>query len=210
MGVTMEYRGKYRVFDVNRIRTYPIAQRTNKVHAEDLINLDNLAKTEVKFRSADLEKVAEGIIECYRKGKPVIWFTGAHLIKNGLSPIVIDLIKRGVITHYATNGAGAIHDFELALIGETSEHVPNALPQGQFGMAYETGKYMNDALICGNKLKLGAGESLARMILGKKFPYNVNFQHQEWSILAAAYQYHIPATVHFAIGCDIINQHPNF
>jgi hypothetical protein len=154
--------------------------------------------------------VVEAILEARRAGKPVMFFTGGHLVKNGLSPLAIDLIQSGLITHYATNGSGSIHDFELAMVGETSEVVPNALPRGEFGMAYETGKYMNDAAIHGNSLKLGLGESLARMILGEPFPYEVEFRYPELSIIAAAYRANVPATVHVTMGTDIINQHPNF
>ncbi|MDZ7260888.1 MAG: hypothetical protein ONB05_02045 [candidate division KSB1 bacterium] len=206
----MEYRGKFEVFNFNRIKTYSIKERVNKTRLENLLNPEQLKQSTLQFYSQELEEVAARMIDCHKQRKPVIWFNGAHLIKNGMSPIVIDLIKRRIITLYATNGAGSIHDFELALIGETSEHVPNALPQGKFGMAYETGKYMNDALIRGNELKLGYGESLARMILGEKFPYRVHFPYPHLSIIATAYKMGIPATVHVSIGTDIINQHPNF
>jgi hypothetical protein len=154
-----------------------------------------------------------------RAGKPVIWFTGAHLVKNGLGPLVVDLLNRGLLSLVATNGAGIIHDFELALIGETSEYVPNALPEGQFGMATELG-YINAALAEGQKRQLGYGEAIGMFICDAEFRSAVEknlgvskpiqFTHPEVSIIAAAYQRKIPLTVHVGIGTDVIDQHPNF
>lgn len=206
----MEYRGKFEIFNTQDIKTYPLKIRPNKVTKKNLINLAKLKQSSCKFESEDLKEIASFIVNYCKKNKPVILFTGAHLIKNGLSPIIIDLIKKKFITHYATTGAGVIHDFELALIGETSENVPDALPQGRFGMAQETAGYINDALNKGNSLKLGFGESIAKMILGEAFPYKVKFLYPELSIIASAYKSGIPATVHVGIGTDIIDQHPNF
>lgn len=206
----MDYKGKYQFFDFSRIKTYPLAERPNRVKLKDLVDLEKLLGDPLRFESQELKAVAEAVVDAQRHGKPVIWFTGAHAIKNGLSPIVIDLIQRGVITHYASTLSGAIHDFELALIGETSENVPNALPAGKFGTVEETGKYINDAVAHGNKLKLGLGESLARMIGEEKFPYNVQFPHKEVCVIYNAYEKGVPATFHVTIGADITNQHPNF
>jgi hypothetical protein len=144
------------------------------------------------------------------EGKPIIWQMGAHPIKGHMSLLLIDIIKRGFVSLFAGNGAVAIHDFEWALIGETSETVPNALPQGQFGMAYETGTHMNDCMVHGNHLELGLGESLARMILGEEMPYGVEFKHPEASVIAQAYEMGVPATIHVGVGTDIIDQHPTF
>jgi len=115
-----------------------------------------------------------------------------------------------VLTHVAGNGATAIHDFELALIGETSENVPDALPQGTFGMAYETGHHINAALAEGFRRGLGFGESLGRLILGEALPERVAFRHPEASLLAAGMRLGVPVTIHAGIGTDIIDQHPNF
>ncbi len=135
---------------------------------------------------------------------------GAHPIKLGLSPLIISLMERGILTHVAGTGATAIHDFELALIGETSENVPNALPQGNFGMAAETGQLINAALAAGFRRGLGFGECLGRLILGEAMPRRVAFAHPELSILAAGVRLKIPVTIHAGIGTDIIDQHPSF
>lgn len=206
----MNYQGRYPIFDFSRIQTYPLATRPNRVKRSDLIDLRKLRAEPLRVDSNELRTVAQAIVDAQQRSLPVIWFTGAHAVKNGLSPIVVDLIRRGIITHYASTMAGAIHDFELALIGETSEDVPNALPRGKFGMAYETGKYMNDAIAHGNHLKLGLGESLARMIRGEAFPYELPFPHKEICTIYNAYEKGIPVTFHATIGTDIINQHPNF
>jgi len=206
----MDYRGKFEIFDFSKVSTYPISERPNKVKQEDLFRIVPPERAEIKYRTRDLETVVESIIEARSHGRPVIWQMGAHPIKLGFSPIVNDLIKRGVLTLVAGNCATTIHDFELALIGETSENVPNALPEGKFGMAYETGKYMNDALIHGNSLKVGFGESLARMIRGEAFPYKVDFPYKELSVVYTAYENNVPMTVHVSMGTDIIDEHPNF
>jgi len=147
-------------------------------------------------------------------------FTGGHLIKNGLGPLIIDLVKRGILTLVAGNAATAIHDFELALIGQTSECVPDALSDGKFGMAYEFA-YINSALSLGNKYNLGFGESLEKMICDEDFRRDVlslvsrdssirNFSHPEISVLATCYSNNIPMTVHAGIGVDVFDQHPTF
>lgn len=206
----MDYKGKFDFFDFSKINTYPIAERPNKFKAKDMIRLQEVLAADLMFDSPELRAVARAVREARGGAKPVIWMMGAHPVKLGLSPIVIDLVERGLITLVACNCAATIHDFELALIGETSENVPNALPAGKFGMAYETGRYMNDALIHGDSLALGFGESLARMILGEEFPYRVEFPHKELSFVARGYQQGVPVTVHATMGTDIIDQHANF
>ena len=136
----MKYEGKYSIFDVDKIKTYPVAGRNNKVKHSDLIfpdQVDDLKLTlsdEVGERITDL---AKQMVSAREKGRPVIFFTGGHLIKNGLSLLLGELIKKNVFTLIAGNGSTSIHDFELALIGETSEYVPQALEKGEFGMADE-------------------------------------------------------------------------
>jgi len=206
----MEYKGRYACFDFSRIATYPLATRPNRVKQEDVVKPEAVAQAPLAFESPDLQAVAQAILAAREAGWPVIVMMGAHPVKLGLGPLFADLVERGLITLLATNCAGAIHDFELALIGETSEDVPNALPRGAFGMAFETGKYMNDALAHGDTLALGAGESLARMILGEPFPYAVKFPYPHLSCLARCYQAKVPLTVHVSLGTDIIDQHPNF
>jgi deoxyhypusine synthase len=125
---------------------------------------------------------------------------GGHVVKSGLSLLIIDLMKRGVITHVAGNGSVSIHDFEMALIGETSEYVPRSIEDGSFGMAEETGRFMNEAI--NRYAEEGMGYAIGRWIVEHNLPY------QEYSILANAYRLGIPVTIHVAIGTDIIHQHP--
>jgi hypothetical protein len=219
----MEYEGRYEAFDATRIKTYPLRTRSNKVKLRDLVCPKDLAAFAFDLPQKvqeDIQEVAAAVIEARRQGRPVILFTGAHLIKNGLGPLLLDLVERGAVTLVAGNGATAIHDFELALIGETSEDVPAALDKGQFGMAYEFA-YINMALSVGNQQKLGYGESLGRMICDAKFQRSVlalvrqeeavsRFQHPEVSVLAACYRRKIPFTVHAGIGTDVIDQHASF
>ncbi len=217
----MQYNGRYPCFNADKVTTYPVAQRTNKVKLADLIDPKRIpaGNFPVGDQEPAIRELARIMVEAARAKKPVIWFTGAHLVKNGLGPIVVDLLMRNLLSLVATNGAGTIHDFELALIGETSEYVPNALPEGRFGMAAELG-YINAALAEGQKRQLGYGEALGMFIcdaefrsaveknLGLKQP--IQFKNPEISIIAASYQQKIPLTVHVGIGTDVTDQHPNF
>lgn len=219
----MQYKGKYKTFDLSRIITYPLNIRTNKVKYSDLIFPEDLSKKQLDLSLQIFEKtktLAQIIIRHRNENKPVILFTGAHLIKNGLSPLLVDLIKNGIFTLVAGNGATAIHDFELALIGETSEHVPNALGKGKFGMAYEFA-IINNALQKGNQQKLGYGEVLGKTICDDEFQKTIfnsilkkdtlqKFSNPEISVLAACFTKNIPFTVHAGIGVDVIDQHPSF
>lgn len=216
----MQYKGRYEVFDPAQIRTYPVKGRTNKVKYGDLREIDEVLNSvadlpeEVKL---NIETLAREIIARRAKGQPVLLFTGGHLVKNGLNRLLVDLIHRGLFTVISGNGATSIHDFELALMGETSEYVPQALEKGEFGMAYEF-NYINAALSVGNKKKLGYGESVGRMICKKSFRKKVAkylgievdsmaFAHPELSIAVACYQEKIPFTVHVGIGTDVLDQH---
>jgi len=219
----MEYEGRYTAFDAARITTYPLRTRSNKVTLADLVFPDRLATEGPELPEdvqRDIETVAQAMVAARRQGKPVILFTGAHLIKNGLGPLLVDLVRRGCVTLVAGNVATSIHDFELALIGQTSENVPAALDQGQFGMAQEFA-YINMAVSVGNQQKLGFGESLGRMICDTAFRDRVlslvareslvrRFEHPEVSVLAACYECKVPFTVHAGIGTDVIDQHPTF
>jgi len=219
----MEYKGRYKAFDASQIETYPVATRSNKVKLGNLVFPRDVAGRSFDVPQQvrqDVRAVAEAVVAARRAGKPVILFTGAHLIKNGLGPLLLDLVERDCVTLVAGNGATTIHDFELALIGETSENVPAALDKGLFGMAYEFG-YINTALSVGNEQKLGYGESLGRMICEEAFRRQVlsriaqadspsNFLHPEVSVLAACYRRSVPFTVHVGIGTDVIDQHPSF
>ena len=219
----MIYNGKYKVFNLNEIQTYPVAGRNNKVKFNDLIIPDKLEfmSFEISSEMEDrIENLAKDIVSARSKGNPVIFFTGGHLIKNGLSLLLGELIKKNVFTLVAGNGSTSIHDFELGLIGETSEYVPQALEKGEFGMAYEF-NYINAALIVGDKYNLGYGESVGKMICDATFRKEVEtlldlkedtikFKYPELSVQAICYENSIPFTVHAGIGTDVIDQHPYF
>jgi hypothetical protein len=219
----MQYNGKHKVFDINKINTYPLSTRSNKVTFDDLVipgDIDNVVIDLPDNIVSDIETIAKAIVSSRKFDKPVILFTGAHLIKNGLGPLLADLVKRGLVSLVAGNCATAIHDFELALIGQTSENVPDALGKGRFGMAYEFA-YINYALSVGNEYKLGLGESLGKTICDKDFRSKVlvlaakddspsSFSHPQVSVLSTCYESNIPFTVHVGIGTDVIDQHPTF
>jgi hypothetical protein len=219
----MQYDGKYNVFDPRKIDTYPLSTRSNKVTLDDLVRPMDLEKITIDLPEktcSDIETVARAIVSSRKADKPVVIFTGAHLIKNGLGPLLADLVRRGLVTLIAGNFATAIHDFELALIGQTSENVPDALGKGRFGMAYEFA-YINYALSVGNKYKLGCGESLGRMMCDEDFRKEVlalagrvnsplSFVCPLASVLSACYENEVPFTVHAGIGTDVTDQHPSF
>jgi len=189
----------YPKFDRSRLRLRPLAERVHDMSLEDVLPLD----AEVPpFPDPNLEKVAERIAAARRRGRPVILLMGAHVVKQGLSRFVINLMKRGILTHVGGNGACAIHDFELALTGATTESVARYIREGQFGLWQETGR-INDAVQEGVRRGLGFGEAVGRMIEEGRFP------HREVSILAAGYRLRVPVTVHIGIGQDIIHEHPN-
>ncbi len=199
------------LIDFSGVRTYPLKSRKSKVsikefgrpyQEKDRITpfIDSLPNI---LAAKDLKAVIAAVVLAHKKKRPVIVGMGAHLTKVGLNPILIDLMERGVILALAVNGAVIIHDFELAMAGKTSEDVDEQLDSGAFGMAEETGRYLNEAIIKGVGQGMGIGESVGRWIHESKAP---NKQH---SVLAAAYRLGIPATVHIAIGTDIIHMHPS-
>jgi phosphoheptose isomerase len=190
-----------RKIDFSHIKTYPISQRKNLVRMADLIYPQVDVPENI---NSDLEAVADKIVEAHQLGKSIIWMMGAHVIKCGLSPLLIDLMEKGYITHIAGNGAVSIHDFELSLIGETSEDVPHGLEDGTFGMAEETGAWMQRAIREGAREGLGYGAAIGKFIAenAELFPY------RQVGVLYNAYRLGIPATIHITIGADIIHQHP--
>ena len=188
------------MLNFNNIKTISIKQRRNKVKLSDLIKPGN---SKILMNSKDFNELIERIISAHKNKKQVIVMIGAHVIKVGMSLLIIDLMKIGVIKHIAMNGACPIHDFELALIGETSEYVEDTIEDGTFGMIEETGRILNDAVKEGAKNNFGMGHAI-----GKKIS-DLNLPNKEYSILYNAYKLNIPATVHVAIGTDIIHQHPN-
>jgi hypothetical protein len=155
-----------------------------------------------RFDSPDLAIVAERIVAARRNRRPVVMMMGAHVIKVGLSRFVIDLMARGIVTHVAMNGAGPIHDYELALIGATTESVASYIQVGQFGLWQETSN-LNDILRQAAHDGIGHGEGVGRAIEEGALPY------RETSILAAGYRLGVPVTVHIGVGYDIIHEHPN-
>ncbi len=207
----MEYRGRYEIFDFTKIKRYPVSKRPNKVNIRDLMNPEEILKKPLSYDTEDLKTLAKSMVDAKKRGLPIIWASGAHIIKNGMGPILIDLAKEGMIDILGVNGAFTIHDFELALLGETSENVPNALQKGEFGFAYETGRYLNRAISVGDELLLGYGETLGRFLSGELYiGENVEFKYSEYSVIYNFYKLGIPLTVHVAVGDDIHHMHPEF
>ncbi len=188
------------MLDFSKIKTISIEQRKNKVKLSNLIKPEN---SKVLYNSKEFDKLIEKIVSAYKNKKQIILMTGAHVIKVGMSLLIIDMMKKGVIKHIAMNGAGPIHDFELALIGETSEYVEKTIEDGTFGMIEETGSILNEAIKEGAKNNYGMGYAIGKKINDLGLP------NKEYSILYNAYKLKIPATVHVAIGTDIIHQHPS-
>ena len=201
---------KFEPLDFSKIRTYPLADRASKVAVEDFgkphragDGLGSFLEKLPKFLAArDLLQVVDAMIAAIRNERPVVLMMGAHPVKCGLNPLIIDMIKRGAISAIAFNGAAAIHDFETAFQGETSEDVQRGLDDGSFGMVDETGRQMNAALKAGIAAKQGAGRALAEAISHGNFP------NKHLSILYTGLKREIPVTVHVAVGTDIIHQHP--
>jgi len=200
----------YEEFDLSGVRTYPIASRRSKVHQGDFARAPRAGATVAEFldslpnilAAADVKAVARAVVNA-REKSGIVWGLGAHVIKTGLGPVIIDLMERGFVSALATNGATVIHDFEVALAGATSEEVDEALGPGRFGMAEETGRLLNQAIADGVlKAGLGLGQSVGRFLHEQPPPYAAS------SIFAAAARLGIPVTVHVALGTDIIHMHP--
>lgn len=205
-------RSKYRVqpFDLSRTHTYPLRDRPSKVSVESFARPHRLGGSVADFLNGlprilgarSLGELAHAIAKARADGKPVLWGLGAHVIKTGLSPILIDLMDRGFVAGIALNGAGVIHDFEIALGGSTSEDVESRLEQGAFGMAEETGLWINTAISEGTAAGLGIGESLGRYLAQVRPAYG------DRSLILQSYLRSLPVTVHVTIGADIIHNHP--
>ena len=194
--------------DLRRVRTYPLAGRASKVAATALGRVPTLGMTLGRFLATlpdilaarDLRAVAQAIADRHRAGGVVVLGMGAHPIKVGLSPLIIELMRRGIVSAVAMNGACIVHDFELAYHGATSEDVAAALGTGQFGMAEDTGRFLNEAIA--RQPEIGLGAAVGRAINAAKLP------HRRLSILAAGARLGVPVTVHVAVGTDIIHMHP--
>lgn len=186
-------------FDRSRLSVLPLSQRESDVNIG--INLDPQADPP-PFNEPRLELIAKDVRLANERAAAVILMYGAHVIRSGCSRYMIEMMERGIVNHFATNGAGAIHDFEFALAGVTCENVAKYISEGQFGLWYESG-LINDALRAGVQDGLGAGEAIGRYIWENGFP------NREQSLLARCYKAQVPATVHIGIGNDIIHEHPN-
>jgi hypothetical protein len=190
---------KYAVFDRSRLEIRPLAERVHDLHIDNWMALDDAAPP---FAHPDLSRVAGRIRAAKASGAARILVMGAHVLRAGVNRHIIDLVDRGYIDHIAMNGAGAIHDYELARIGATTESVARYVRTGQFGLWRETGE-LNDWIREAADLSLGLGENVGRRIEASDYP------HRELSVLAAAYRRSVPVTVHAGIGYDILHEHPN-
>ncbi|HUU10047.1 MAG TPA: hypothetical protein VM431_05850 [Phycisphaerae bacterium] len=191
---------RYPQFDRSRLDVRPLAERTSDMHVADVLDV---GARPVPFEHPDLARLADAMAAANERGAAVILLMGAHVIKQGLSRYVIDLVRRGWVSAVAMNGACAIHDYELARFGRTTESVARYIAEGQFGLWKETAD-LNDVVAAGNREGLGFGEALGRHVAASDFP------HRDVSIFAAAYACRAPATVHVGIGYDIVHEHPNF
>lgn len=189
----------YKLFDRSRLKLRPLAERVHDMVLEELLHPNAPV---APFEHTGLNAVIDRVVRARRDGRPVILMMGAHVIKVGLSRYVIDLLERGLVTHVAGNGACAIHDYELALVGATTESVANYIRTGQFGLWEETGR-INDIAASAAREGIGLGEAVGRAV------HNGGMPHADASIFAAAYRLGVPATVHVSIGYDIVHEHPN-
>jgi len=199
----------YEEFDLSGVKTYPLASRRSKANAADFARpfkagggvAGLIGSLPDILAAADFKAVVAAMRAARDGGHGIIWGLGAHVLKTGLSPIIIDLMERGFVSAIATNGAGVIHDFEIALSGSTSEDVDEALGPGRFGMAEETGRALNGAINTGVAAGLGLGQSVVGYLHQLQPPY------AGVSVLASAGRLEIPVTAHVAIGTDIIHMH---
>src|SRR5213082_3117681 len=194
------------------VHTYPLASRKSKVSIRDFakppaanasltIFFDSLPNI---LAAEDLRRLLSAIHIARKQRKAILWGIGGHVIKVGLGPVLIDLMKRGFVSSIAMNGAALIHDFEIALAGNTSEDVEAGLGEGQFGMAEETGKYLNEIAKLTHRIRIGYGEAAGQFLSSGV----IEVRHADSSVLVAAYKHRIPVTIHLAIGTDITHMHP--
>ncbi len=202
-----------RPINVTRLKTYPLRRRHSKVNVDDLAVTWQRGGSFKKFLDSlpgilavsTFRAVVQAVVKAHRRKRPVIVGMGAHPVKVGLGPLLVDLMERGIVTAVAMNGAVIIHDFELALMGHTSEEVDAEIDSGRFGMAEETGRMLNEAIAFGVKDGQGLGEAIGHYINR----YKGQFPNRATSILATGARLGIPVTVHVALGTDIIHMHPS-
>jgi len=200
----------YDEFDLSGVQTYPLASRHSKARAEDFARPVAAGATfQTWFESlpdilggADLRRVVQALRDARAREAGIIWGIGAHVVKTGVSPVLIDLMARGYVSAIAMNGAGVIHDFEVALSGGTSEDVDAALGPGRFGMAEETGRLLNETIARAADTGRGLGQAVGEYLAGADAPF------ANRSLLASAHQLGVPVTVHVALGTDVIHMHP--
>ena len=200
----------YEEFDLSGVRTYPLASRASKAKAEDF---GRPVEAGVSFKTwfdslpailgaQDLRRTVDALVDARRRDAGIIWGLGAHVIKTGVSPVLIDLMNRGFVSALALNGAGIIHDFEIALSGATSEDVDESLGPGRFGMAEENALQLNEAIRRGAERRRGLGQAIGDHLAGCQPRFG------DRSLTLTAHRLGIPVTVHVAIGTDIIHMHP--
>jgi len=200
-----------RPLDLEKVNTYPLASRPSKVTTADFAGVPAADASLREFLATlpnilavrSLRDVAAQVRRARELRKPIIWGIGGHVIKTGLAPVIIDLMKRGYVSAIAANGSVLVHDAEIALVGSTSEDVDATLGEGAFGAAEETGKLLNEAAQGGARDRLGLGEAMGRELS------QINPPHAALSLLCATYQARVPFTAHVAIGADIAHFHPN-
>ncbi|MFC1657947.1 hypothetical protein ACFL1D_01030 [Candidatus Omnitrophota bacterium] len=200
------------MIDFNKVKTYSSKRGTFKVKKRDFARAPRKRDSFLGFyqslpsilKAKDLDNTVGAIIQAAKKKKPVIFMCGAHVIKCGLSPVVIELINKGMLTCLSLNGAGIIHDFEIAYQGTTSEDVARSLSRGRFGMNRRTAQFLNQAVSAGAVQGFGLGESVGEAMIKQRLPF------ANLSIICKAIKSGIPVTVHVAVGTDIIHQHPSF
>ncbi len=203
---------KFRPIDLNKVQTYPLSERKSTVSSADFAKTWKKGSSYKDFLESlpnilagnQIKTVITALAAAARKQKTIILGMGAHVIKVGLNPVVIDLMQRGIITAVAMNGAGIIHDLEVAMTGQTSEDVAASIDDGSFGMVQETAAFLSEALAKCDLNSEGLGQAVGRAILNSQMPFT------DQSILAAGCRRDIPVTVHVAIGTDIIHMHPRF
>jgi deoxyhypusine synthase len=197
--------------DLAKLKTYPISKRKSKVRCQDFAKPPSKGASFSDFYGSlpnilsgnSFRQIVDRIVSARKKKRPVIAMMGSHVIKCGLNPVIIELIKKEIITAIALNGSGAIHDFEIALIGKTSEDVSEALEDGSLGMAKETSLYLNGAIGEAVERDIGMGRAIGQVIDEEKLPF------KDQSLLYNSVKHDVPSTVHVAIGTDIIHQHPS-
>lgn len=190
---------KYPLFDRSQLRLRPLAERVHKLHLDHWLALE---EAPLKYAHPHLDDIAARILAATKIGAARILIMGGHVLRAGVSRQIIDLMERGLVDHVAINGAGAIHDYELACIGSTTECVARYISSGEFGLWRETGE-LNDWISQAAVEQLGQGENIGRRIALSNLP------HRDLSVLAAAWRLSVPVTVHVGIGYDIIHEHPN-